>query len=200
VACLGDKCDNDDITMALLESCIDRLIQFNTLDVSILFRAIAMLGITDCKIIQEVSCKVLTQVKDLNHRLCSTYLWASATLGEDVVGTRFTSAIIDSCLNNMKDINEQDVAKCLWSVAVLDHSRYADLSSMLSQIVLSRFALITNIDEAHMCLQAHCSGITLSNESILHFRAITQKRQQPLLITHCQEEVAETLKRLGYSP
>jgi hypothetical protein len=200
VAILGETCKNDDVVSPLLKACLEQLRYFKAVDLSFFFKSVALLGITDQEVIQDISQICISRVNEFSAQNAVTCLWAIANLGEEITGSSFTSIIADLCLQQYKELKDRDVVVCLWSLAVLDNHRFSKLSSILRLVILSRYKFITSHGEAFQCLQAHYSGIILSEDVLVHFHAIAREKKLSLSTTGSQDAVAEALRLVGYSP
>jgi len=56
------------------------------------------------------------------------------------------------------------------------------------------------VDIAQQCLQAHYSGLTLSDEAVKKLHAILLAHSLPISTSYSQLAVSASLTRLGYSP
>ena len=93
----------------------------------------------------------------------------------------------------------RDCLNSLWSAAVLNITD-TDITRPLTAAVSERFMSITRFDEAQQCLQAHYSGLTLSDEVVKHFHEVIKTRPEPTSTSNSQRAVSSTLTRLGYTP
>jgi hypothetical protein len=121
-------------------------------------------------------------------------------LGDRITGEEVISVLVDVCLKHLQSFTGQCIANCLWALALVDFHRYEQLTSSLQLAVSTRYKLMLSTDEANQCLQAHYSGITLSDAATKHFHEILRGKPQPNSTTQSQLGVAVVLKRLGYVP
>jgi hypothetical protein len=105
----------------------------------------------------------------------------------------------NACVSHVKDFKHQEASNTLWSAAVLNITD-TNITHPLTSAVSERFKSITRFEHAQQCLQAHYSGLTLSDEAVKHFHAILLAHPQPTSITNSQLAVSSTLTRLGYTP
>jgi hypothetical protein len=96
-------------------------------------------------------------------------------------------------------MNPQGASNSLWSAAVLSITDTAITQPLISD-VSGRFKLITRVDDAQQCLQAHYSGLTLTEDIVEHFHGILRANPEPTSTSNQQLAVFSALFRLGYSP
>jgi len=99
----------------------------------------------------------------------------------------------------VRDFNLQAASNALWSAAVLNITD-STITYPLTAAVSERFNTINRVDVAQQCLQAHYSGLTLSDEAVKHFHAILLANPEPTSTSNRQLAVFSALTRLGYSP
>jgi hypothetical protein len=109
------------------------------------------------------------------------------------------SALAQACVDRIDKLNPQDASNTLWSAAVLNITD-TNITRPLTAAVSERFKSITRFDDAQQCLQAHYSGLTLSDEAVKHFHAILLAHPEPTSTSNQQLAVSSTLTRLGYTP
>ena len=139
----------------------------------------------------------MARVRDFNPQEAANSIWAIATLG--ITDPHVISSLSEACVARVRDFNPQAASNALWSAAVLNITD-KDITYSLTAAVSERFNTITRVDDAQQCLQAHYSGLTLTDEAVKHFHAILLAYPEPTSTSNQQLAVSSTLTRLGYSP
>jgi hypothetical protein len=150
--------------------------------------------------VKEVVSACIFRANEISPQSASSCLWSSASLGDRITGEEVIPVLVDVCLKHLQAFNDQSIANCLWALALLDFHNYERLTSSLQLAVSTRYKLMLSTDEANQCLQAHYSGITLSDAATKHFHEILRGKPQTNSTTQSQLGVAIVLKRLGYVP
>ena len=182
---------------ALAYACVSRVKEFNPQEAANSIWAIATLGVSDVRIIVVLAQACVDRVKDFSAQGAANSIWAIATLG--VLDVRIITALAQACVDRVKEFNPQAVSNTLWSAAVFNITD-TNITRPLTSAVSERFKSITRFDAAQQCLQAHYSGLTVSDEAVKHFHAIIHAHPQLTSITNQQLAVSSTLTRLGYTP
>jgi len=185
------------IIITLAKACVVRLRDFNPQEAANSIWAIATLGVCDDQIIGALAQACIDRVRDFNSQASANSIWAIASLG--VSDERIITALAKACIDRIDKLNPQDVSNALWSAAVLNITD-TDITRPLTSAVSERFMSITRTEHAQQCLQAHYSGLTLSDEAVKHFHAFLHAHPLPTSITNRQRSVSSALTRLGYSP
>ena len=170
---------------------------YNAQDAANSIWAVATMGVDDPRIVNGLANACVDKVREFNSQNAANSLWAVATLG--VTDAHVISSLSDACVQRVKDLNPQNLSNALWSAAVLNIADSA-ITYPLTAAVSERFKTITRFEHAQQCLQAHYSGLTLSDEAVKHFHAILMAHPEPTSISNNQLAVSATLTRLGYSP
>jgi hypothetical protein len=148
-------------------------------------------------VISSLSEACVARVRDFNPQEAANSIWAIATLG--ITDPHVISSLCEACVARVRDFNPQDASNALWSAAVLNITD-KDITYSLTAAVSERFKTINRVDDAQQCLQAHYSGLTLSDEAVKHLHAILLAYPEPTSTSNQQLAVSATLTRLGYSP
>jgi len=185
------------VISSLSEACVARVRDFNPQDAVTSIWAVATLGVTDPHVISSLSQACVTRVRDFNPQDAVTSIWAVATLG--ITDPHVISSLSQACVTRVRDFNSQNGSNALWSAAVLSINDKA-ITNPLTAAVSERFKTITRVDHAQQCLQAHDSGLTLSDVAVKHFHSILLAHPEPTSTSNKQLSVSATLSHLGYSP
>jgi hypothetical protein len=200
VGTLGEELVNPDLVPLLLSTSIKQMKQYKTIEIVVMLRAMVILGISDCEIVHELVNACIFRANELSARFASACLLSSASLGIRITGEEVIQVLVDVCLKHLQAFTDHSIANCLWALALLDFHSYERLTSSLQLAVSTRYPFIRNYEDVNRCLQAHYSGITLSDAATKHFHEILRGKPQPNLTTQSQLGVAIVLKRLGYVP
>jgi hypothetical protein len=109
------------------------------------------------------------------------------------------TALTQACVDRVRVFNAQGASNALWSAAVLSITDTAITHSLIST-VSDRFKSMIQFEEAQQCLQAHYSGLTLTEDVVKYFHAIILTRPFSTSTSNQQLAVYSALTRLGYSP
>jgi hypothetical protein len=159
--------------------------------------AVAKLSVTDVHVISSLSEACVARTRDFNPQEAVNSIWAVATLG--VTDAHVISSLSGACVARVKDFNSQEASNALWSAAALNITDKA-ITYPLASAVSGRFKSLTRVDDTEQCLQAHYSGLTLSDEAVKQFHAFLLAHPEPTSASNQQLAVSATLTRLGYSP
>jgi hypothetical protein len=191
------KVSDDRVISALTQACIDRVRVFNAQDASNSLWSIATLKVSDDRVISALSQACVDRVRDMNPQNACNSLWSIATL--KVSDDRVIAALSQACVDRVKEMNAQESSNTLWSAAVLNITDTA-ITHPLTSTVSDRFKLITQFEAAQQCLQAHYSGLALTEDVVKHCHAILLAHPEPASTSNQQLNVSSALTRLGYSP
>jgi hypothetical protein len=133
----------------------------------------------------------------MNPQNASNALWSIATL--KVSDDHVITALSQACVDRVREMNAQEASNSLWSAAVLSITD-TSITHPLISAVSDRFKSLTRVDDAQQCLQAHYSGLTLTEDAVKHFHAVILTRPEPTSTSNQQLAVSSALTRLGYSP
>jgi hypothetical protein len=159
--------------------------------------SIATLKVSDDRVISALSQACVDRVRDMNPQNACNSLWSIATL--KVSDDRVIAALSQACVDRVKEMNAQESSNTLWSAAVLNITDTA-ITHPLTSTVSDRFKLITQFEAAQQCLQAHYSGLALTEDVVKHCHAILLAHPEPASTSNQQLNVSSALTRLGYSP
>jgi hypothetical protein len=125
--------------------------------------------VSDDRVITALSQACMDRVREMTAQGASNALWSIATL--KVSDDRVITALSQACVDRVRVFNAQEASNTLWSAAVLSITDTAITHPLISA-VSDRFKSLTRVDDAQQCLQAHYSGLTLTEDAIKHFHAI----------------------------
>jgi tellurite resistance protein len=191
------KVSDDHVITALTQACVDRVRVFNAQDASNALWSLATLKVSDERVITALTQACVERVRVFNAQEASNALWSIATL--KVSDDHVITALTQACVDRVREMNAQGASNALWSAAVLSITDTAITHSLISA-VSDRFKSIIRFEEAEQCLQAHYFGLTLTEDAVKHFHAITLAHPQPTFTSNSQLAVSSALARLGYSP
>jgi hypothetical protein len=191
------KVSDDRVITALSQACVDRVREMNAQNASNALWSIATLKVSDDRVITALSQACVDRVRVFNAQEASNALWSIATL--KVSDDHVITALSQACVDRVREMNAQNASNALWSAAVLSITDTAITHSLISA-VSDCFKSLTRVDDAQQCLQAHYSGLTLTEDVVKHFHAILLAHPEPISTSNQQLAVSSALTRLGYSP
>jgi hypothetical protein len=191
------KVSDDRVITALSQACVDRVREMKAQEASNALWSIATLKVSDDYVITALSQVCVDRVRDMTAQNASNALWSIATL--KVSDDRVITALSQACVDRVREMNAQGASNALWSAAVLSITDTAITHPLISA-VSDRFKSITRFEEAQQCLQAHYSGLTLTEDVVKHCHAILLTHPEPTSTSSSQLAVSSALTRLCYSP
>ena len=184
------------VIKALVGACYDRIHRFNAQDAGNSLWSVAKLGITDNHIISALVGSCIEHMANLKPKLVANCLWAIAILG---VNDDIKTALTRASLGHIEKFNPQNASNALWSAAVLNITDTA-VTLPLTSIISDQYRSIIRVSDAQQCLQAHYAGLTISDDAVRHFHAITLALRDPANTSIQQISVSSVLTRLGFAP
>ena len=191
------KVSDDHVITALSQACVDRVREMTAQNASNALWSIATLKVSDDHVITALSQACVERVREMNAQNASNALWSIATL--NVSDDRVITALSQACVDRVREMNAQGASNAFWSAAVLSITDTAITNPLISA-VSDRFKSIIQFAHAQQCLQAHYSGLTLTEDAVKHFHAILLAHPEPISTSNSQLAVSSALTRLGYSP
>lgn len=189
---------NENITLPLACACVNRANELTSQGAANSFWSIATLSLTDEELVMPLIRACLKMLATFNAQNAANVLWSLATLS--LVDRDFYLPVAQACTVLISDMNPQNAANSVWSAAALEITDPA-ITIPLASAVHERYWQLPRLDDARQCLQAHYCGVSLTPESVAHFKAILRTSpKQSSSVSLSQMGVFAALVRLGYHP
>ena len=169
VAILGFSDPN--VVTVLAKACVDRIQDMNAQNAANALWAIAKLNVIDLDIINALIKACIDRVRVFNAQEAANSLWSIAKL--EIKDVSVIGILAQACVDRLQYLNAQNLCNSFWSVAVLrPYVTDSGIITSLTVAVSERYLSIDKYEHAFQCLQAHQSGLVLSDDAEQYFKSV----------------------------